>query len=63
MPTAAAKPVRAALYARVSTTGHGQDTGLQLEELRRVAEARGWVIQAEHVDEGVSGTQASRPGL
>jgi predicted site-specific integrase-resolvase len=28
---------RAALYARVSTSGHGQDVGLQLEELRLVA--------------------------
>lgn len=56
------KPVRACLYARVSTL-NGQDTGLQLEELRRVAEARGWVVAHEFVDEGVSGTQASRPGL
>jgi len=30
-------PLRAALYARVSTTGHGQDVGLQLDELRQVA--------------------------
>jgi predicted site-specific integrase-resolvase len=29
------KEVRAALYARVSTSGHGQDVGLQLDELRR----------------------------
>ena len=29
-----AKTTRAALYARVSTTGHGQDVGLQLDELR-----------------------------
>jgi len=57
------KPVRACLYGRVSTTGHGQDTGLQLEELRRVAEARGWVVVHEFVDQGVSGTQTSRPGL
>ncbi len=30
------KPIRAALYARVSTSGHGQDVGLQLDELRQV---------------------------
>ena len=53
---------RAALYARVSTTGHGQDVELQLDELRVVAVQRGWVI-TEYVDDGVSGTKASRPAL
>jgi len=37
------KPIRAALYARVSTSGHGQDVGLQLDELRQVATQRSWV--------------------
>ena len=55
--------VRAALYARVSTVGKGQDVGLQLEELRRVAEQRGWAVTAEFVDDGVSGRKDSRPGL
>ncbi len=54
--------VRAALYARVSTTGHGQDVGLQLDELRLVAKQRGWTV-AEYVDEGVSGSKDSRPAL
>ena len=57
------KRVRAALYARVSTTGHGQDVGLQLEELRQVAEQRGWTIAGEFIDEGVSGAKDSRPAL
>jgi YD repeat-containing protein len=48
-------PPRTALYARVSTTGHGQGVGLQLEELRQVARQRGWNVVAEHVDHGVSG--------
>lgn len=56
------RPLRAALYARVSTTGHGQDVGLQLDELRRAAEQRGWTA-AEYVDEGVSGTRTTRPAL
>ena len=56
------KPIRAALYARVSTTGHGQDVGLQLDELRQVAAQRGWA-PAEYVDEGISGSQGSRPAL
>ena len=59
----ASRPPRAALYARVSTTGHGQDVGLQLDELRQVAEQRGWSIAGEFVDEGISGTAESRPAL
>lgn len=55
--------VRAALYARVSTTGHGQDVGLQLDELRQVARQRGWVVVDEYTDAGVSGLRTSRPGL
>ena len=57
------KPLRAALYARVSTTGKGQDVGLQLDELRQVAEQRGWRVHAEFVDEGISGSKDSRPEL
>jgi len=55
--------MRAALYGRVSTTGHGQDVGLQLDELRQVALQRGWEVVEEYVDEGISGTKASRPAL
>ena len=54
---------RAILYARVSTTGHGQDVGLQLDELRQVAAQRGWVVVAEHSDTGFSGGDRERPGL
>lgn len=53
---------RAALCARVSTTGHGQDVGLQLDELRQVAAQRGWVA-TEFIDAGVSGSTDSRPAL
>lgn len=53
---------RVALYARVSTVGHGQDVGLQLDELRQVAAQRGWAT-VEYVDAGVSGSKTSRPGL
>jgi DNA invertase Pin-like site-specific DNA recombinase len=53
---------RAALYARVSTNDKGQDTETQLVPLRRVAEGRGWEA-TEYVDEGVSGSTASRPAL
>lgn len=56
------RPIRAALYARVSTTGKGQDVELQLSELRMVAAHRQWSA-TEYVDEGVSGSKERRPGL
>lgn len=54
---------RVAVYARVSTSNHGQDVGLQLDELRQVAAQRGWQVVGEFVDDGVSGTATSRPAL
>ncbi|GMV42234.1 MAG: putative resolvase/invertase/recombinase [Myxococcales bacterium] len=54
---------RVALYARVSTSGHGQDVGLQLDELRQVARQRGWKVVEEFIDEGISGAATSRPAL
>jgi hypothetical protein len=54
------KALRAALYARVSTTE--QTTENQLIELHRYAEARGWTI-TEYLDEGISGTKERRPAL
>jgi len=56
------RPLRAALYARVSTL-NGQDVGLQLDELRQVANQRGWEVVAEFCDEGVSGAKTERPEL
>ncbi len=55
--------MRAAIYARVSTTNHGQDVTLQTRELQQFAAARGWEIVGEYVDAGVSGTKDSRPEL
>ncbi len=57
------KSNRVAIYARVSTTNHGQDVTLQTRELRQFAEARGWKIADEYVDEGISGTKDKRPAL
>ena len=42
------KSPKAAIYARVSTTGNGQDVGLQLDELRQVARQRGWKVVNEY---------------
>lgn len=55
--------MRVAIYARVSTTNHGQDVNLQLRELRQFAEMRGWTMAGEYVDNGVSGAKDSRPEL
>ena len=57
-----AKPVRAALYARVSTA-RDQDPQLQLDDLRRAAQQRGWVVVDEYVDIGQSGSRDRRPAL
>jgi DNA invertase Pin-like site-specific DNA recombinase len=54
---------RVAIYARVSTTNHGQDASLQTREMRQFAEARGWTLADEYVDSGVSGAKDSRPEL
>lgn len=57
------KAPRVAVYARVSTSNHGQDVGLQVDELRAVATQRGWQVVGEFVDDGVSGAATSRPAL
>jgi DNA invertase Pin-like site-specific DNA recombinase len=54
---------RVAIYARVSTTNHGQDVGMQTRELRQFAEARAWTVAGEYIDAGVSGAKVSRPEL
>ena len=54
---------RMAIYARVSTTNHGQDVTLQTRELRQFAEARGWQTVDAYIDSGVSGAKDSRPEL
>ncbi len=55
--------IRVALYARVSTTNHGQDVGMQLGELREYAKHRGFQVVEEYTDIGVSGGKDSRPAL
>src|SRR5271155_6154745 len=55
--------LRMAIYARVSTTNHGQDVTLQTRELEQFAEARGWRMVDAYIDGGVSGAKDSRPEL
>jgi DNA invertase Pin-like site-specific DNA recombinase len=53
---------RAAIYARVSTS-NGQNPGMQLEEIRKYCENRGWAVTGEYVDMGISGAKERRPAL
>lgn len=55
--------IRAAIYARVSTTNHGQDVSLQTRELEQFAQARGWRLVDSYLDIGISGTKVKRPEL
>jgi DNA invertase Pin-like site-specific DNA recombinase len=54
--------MKAAIYARVSTT-NGQSPAMQLGELRDYCRRRGWEILTEYVDNGHSGARESRPAL
>jgi len=55
--------IKAAIYARVSTAGHGQSPELQVREIREYCGRRGWQVCGEYVDAGVSGAKDSRPEL
>jgi len=56
------RPIRVALYARVSTLA-GQDPEMQLRELREYCQRRGLQIVEEFVDKGISGSKERRPAL
>jgi DNA invertase Pin-like site-specific DNA recombinase len=55
--------MRTAIYARVSTTNHGQNVSMQTRELREYCQRRSWEIEGEYVDAGVSGAKERRPQL
>lgn len=55
--------VRAAIYARVSTSNSRQDPETQLREVREYCERRGWTVASEYVDVGISGSKEKRPEL
>src|ERR1035441_4373024 len=57
------RPIRAALYARISTLNHGQNPEVQLGELREFCQRRGFTVEHEYVDSGVSGSRERRPAL
>ena len=55
--------MRAAVYARVSTSNHGQDPKVQLREIAEYCSRRGWTVMGEYVDVGISGAKEKRPEL
>lgn len=57
------RKVVAAVYARVSTIGHGQDPTMQTRELTEYCQRRAWQIYGCYVDTGHSGKKDSRPAL
>lgn len=54
---------RAAIYARVSTHNNSQDPEMQTRELLEYCERRGWDLAGSYVDNGISGSEESRPEL
>jgi DNA invertase Pin-like site-specific DNA recombinase len=54
--------MRAAIYARVSTTDKGQNVDMQLNALKPYCDSRGWTY-TEYVDNGVSGSKEERNAL
>jgi DNA invertase Pin-like site-specific DNA recombinase len=55
--------MKVAVYCRVSTSGKGQSTEMQIRDLRGYAESRGLDIYKEYCDNGISGRKDSRPEL
>jgi DNA invertase Pin-like site-specific DNA recombinase len=62
-PTNDPPRLRAAIYARVSTSNNGQNPEMQLRELREYCVRRGLEITGEYVDAGISGAKVHRPQL
>ncbi len=59
------RPLRTALYARVSIEEQREGYSIQEQLLaaRRLAEQKGWTVVGEYVDEGYSGTNDRRPAF
>jgi len=59
-----AKPVRAAIYTRVSTEDQAKEgfsLDAQLDKLQSYCKARDWIVSEEYVDDGYSGRNIKRP--
>jgi DNA invertase Pin-like site-specific DNA recombinase len=55
--------MKAAIYARVSTSNNGQSPEMQLRDFAEYAERRGWDVADSYVDVGISGAKDRRPEL
>jgi DNA invertase Pin-like site-specific DNA recombinase len=55
--------MKIAIYARVSTINHGQETGMQTQDLQEFCRLREFQLVDSYIDEGVSGSKDSRPEL
>lgn len=59
-----AKPVRTAIYTRVSTEDQAKEgfsLDAQLDKLKSYCKARDWVVGGEYIDDGHSGRTIKRP--
>lgn len=59
-----AKPVRTAIYTRVSTEDQAKEgfsLDAQLDRLRSYCKSRDWTIAGEYIDDGYSGRYINRP--
>jgi DNA invertase Pin-like site-specific DNA recombinase len=63
MTNSTTAPVRAAIYTRVASVEQTDSHALSAQEdaCRQYAEAKGWTVADVYPDQGVSGTQTSRP--
>lgn len=55
--------MKTAIYARVSTSHHNQNPEIQIKELERFCELKGWRVEHKLVDHGFSGSTDNRPAL
>lgn len=55
--------MKAAIYARVSTSHHDQNPQLQIKRLKDFVNSKNWILEKEIVDHGVSGATDKRRGL
>ena len=55
--------MRAAIYARVSTNGSGQNPEMQIRDFKDYVARRGWSNAGEYIDVGISGAKDKRPQL
>ena len=59
-----AKPLRAAIYTRVSTEDQAKEgfsLDAQVDKLRSYCKARDWIVTEEYIDDGYSGRNTKRP--